>query len=55
MWVAVVDQQVVAAGRDPGEVVKTVQKKTGRREFPLCFVERGIYVYQDHLGDQDRA
>ena len=45
MWVAVVDQQVAAAGRDPEEVAKTAQGKTGRREFPLCFVERGIYVY----------
>ena len=45
MWVAVVDQHVVATGRDPEGVAKTAQGKTGRREFPLCFVERGIYVY----------
>ena len=45
MWVAVVGQQIVAAGRDPEEVTKIAQEKTDRCEFPLCFVERGIYVY----------
>jgi hypothetical protein len=45
VWVAVVEQQVVASGGDPEEVAKTTQEKTGRLEFPLCFVEQGIYVY----------
>ncbi len=44
-WVAIVGQQVVAVGRDPEEVAKAAQEKTGRGAFPLCFVERGIYVY----------
>ena len=44
-WVAVVDKQVVAAGKNGTEVIETTRKKTGRKEFPVIFVEKGIRVY----------
>ena len=44
-WVAVVNKQVVAAGKNGTEVITTAEQKTGRKEFPVIFVEKGIRVY----------
>ena len=44
-WVAIVNKQVVAAGKDGTEVVAMAKQKTGKRNFPVIFVEKGVRVY----------
>ncbi len=44
-WVAIVDKQVVAAGRTIAEVEKAGTEKTGRDEFPIYLAEKGLRVY----------
>ena len=44
-WVAVVDKQVISAGDDATKVIEMAEKKTGRKEFPVIFVEKTIRVY----------
>jgi hypothetical protein len=44
-WVAVVDKQVIASGRNGAKVRELTERKTGRKEFPVIFVEKGIRVY----------
>ncbi|HSB67980.1 MAG TPA: DUF5678 domain-containing protein [Candidatus Methylomirabilis sp.] len=46
-WVAVVDERVVAAGVDLGEVGTEAARVAGRQDVAVIFVERGIHVY-DH-------
>ena len=46
-WVAVVDERVVAAGVDLGEVETEAARVAGRQDVAVIFVERGIHVY-DH-------
>lgn len=41
-WIAVVDKKVVAAGKDIGKIEKITQEKTGRKHFPVIYVERRI-------------
>lgn len=45
-WVAIVNGEVVSAGSDLGRVVDETRAKTGRKEFPRIFVERGTHVYR---------
>ena len=47
LWVAVVDKQVVAAGKVMSEVRATACQKTGRQSFPVLLAERGIHVYSN--------
>ncbi len=44
-WVAVVDEQVVAAGTDLGEVESKARQATDRFDIATLFVERGIHVW----------
>ena len=46
-WVAVVDERVVAAGVDLGEVETEATRVACRQDVAVMFVERGIHVY-DH-------
>jgi len=50
-WVAVVNKRVVAAGKVIAEVEKIAEEKTGRKEFPVIFAEKGIHVYQNRSED----
>jgi hypothetical protein len=45
-WVAIVNGAVVSAGSDLERVVDEARAKTGRKEFPRIFVERGTHVYR---------
>ena len=40
-WIAIVDREVVAVGKDIREVEKTAEEKTGRKYFPVIYVEGG--------------
>ena len=51
LWVAVVNKEVVAAGKVIAEVEKIAEEKTGRKEFPVIFAEQGIHVYQSRSED----
>ena len=44
-WVAVMDDAVIAAGRDGAEVEKTATEKAGQKDFVIFFAEKGIHVY----------
>jgi len=44
-WVSIVDKHVVASGKNGTEVIELTERKTGRNEFPVIFVEKGIRVY----------
>lgn len=46
-WVAIVNKEVIATGRDGSEVEKITVEKTGRQEFVIIFAEQGIHVYHD--------
>lgn len=46
-WVAVADKKVISAGENLESVEKEAEKKTGRKNFPLLFIERGAHVYKD--------
>lgn len=46
-WNAVADKKVVSAGENLERVETAAEKKTGRRDFPLLFIERGAHVYKD--------
>jgi len=47
MWIAVSDGEVVAFGKDPDEVDRFAQEKTGKTEYqiPLVFVEDASCIY----------
>ena len=45
MWVTVVNKRVVRAGHNPREIVDKTESETGRKEFPIIFVEKGVHVY----------
>lgn len=44
-WIAVVDSNVVSYGNDIGIVKKKATLKTGKKHFPVMFIEKGIHVY----------
>lgn len=44
-WVAVVDKTVAAVGESIGEVKTLVEEKTGKRNVPVMFIEKGIHIY----------
>lgn len=44
-WIAVVDKIVVASGASIGEVKKKTEEKTGKRNVPVMFMEKGIHIY----------
>lgn len=44
-WVAIVDEQVVAAGTDLGEVETQAAQVANRFDIATLFVERGIHVW----------
>lgn len=47
MWIAVSGGEVVAFGKDPDEVDRLAQEKTGKTEYqiPLVFVEDASCIY----------
>lgn len=47
MWVAIVNNKVVSAGKDLGDVEREAEKKTGksRKEIAVSFVESGAHIY----------
>ena len=47
LWVAVVDQRIVAAGKVISVVRKSAQEETGRKHFPVIFAEKWIHVYEN--------
>jgi hypothetical protein len=44
-WVAIVNKQVVAAEKSWGRARRAAEKKTGRKEFPIFFVEEDMRFY----------
>ena len=44
-WVAIVDERVVAAGTDLGEVEDRAAEITNRKDIAILFVEHGIHVW----------
>ena len=50
LWVAIVDQKIVAVGKVISVVRKSVQEQTGRKHFPVIFAEKGIHVSQANRG-----
>jgi len=51
LWVAIVDQKIVAVGKVISVVRKRAQEQTGRKHFPVIFAEKGIHVYAFLLND----
>jgi hypothetical protein len=47
-WVAVVNKEVVAVGKDAGAVEKLAREKTGEEEFPVWLVAPIRKVYSSH-------
>jgi lactam utilization protein B len=45
MWVAIVEESVVAHGDSPNAVRKLAREKTGKEHVPVLFVEGGVHVY----------
>lgn len=45
MWVTIVDKKVFLAGSNPNEIINKTESETGRKEFPIIFVEKGVHVY----------
>jgi hypothetical protein len=45
MWITVVDKKVFAASSDPKEIISKTEFETGKKEFPIIFVEKGVHVY----------
>ncbi len=41
-WVAIVDKQIIAAGKNAKEVGKVTIRKSGRKEFVIYFAEQGF-------------
>jgi glutaredoxin len=44
-WIAVVNEEVVAAEKDPEKARKIAQEKTGRKHIPVVYIEGHIHVY----------
>ncbi|MFH1753410.1 MAG: DUF5678 domain-containing protein [Candidatus Omnitrophota bacterium] len=44
-WIAVVNRNVVSHGGSIGIVKKETMRKTGKKCFPVEFIERGIHIY----------
>lgn len=44
-WVAIVGNQVVAAGKNLARVEQIAREKSGREEFTVLFIEEDIRVY----------
>jgi hypothetical protein len=49
-WVAVFNKQVVAAGKNAGEVLQLAQEKTGEREIVMDLVSPIHKFYSSRLG-----
>jgi hypothetical protein len=43
-WIAAVDREVVAAGKDIGEIERTAREKTGRKHIPVIYVEGRVRI-----------
>ena len=43
-WIAVVDRKVVAVGKDIREVERAAEEQTGRKYFPVIYVEGGPHL-----------
>ncbi len=43
-WIAVVDKKVVAAGKDIGEIERIAQEETGRKHFPVLYIEGRVRI-----------
>lgn len=46
-WIAVFHKKIVASGENSTKVELAAQEKTGRRENPIIFVERGCHIYEN--------
>lgn len=44
-WVAIADRKVVTAGKQLDDVISETEKKIGRKDFPIYFVEGKLCVY----------
>jgi hypothetical protein len=44
-WVAIRNKEVVAFGSNLAGVKKKAQKKTGKRDVPVVFVDCGEHIY----------
>lgn len=44
-WIAVVDSNVVSQGGSIGIVKRKAIRKTGKKYFPVVFIEKGIHIY----------
>lgn len=45
LWVAISEKKVVAAGDHGAEVLAAAQKKTGKEQVPLLYVDCGEHIY----------
>lgn len=43
-WIAVVDKQVVAAGKDVQQIKKIAREKTGRKYIAVVYIEGGVRI-----------
>ena len=43
-WIAIVDKKVVAVGKNIREVERIAQDKTGRKDFPVIYIEGGVRI-----------
>lgn len=48
-WVAIFQKRVVATGESSVEVEKLAEKRSGRADNPLIFVEKGCHIYENRL------
>lgn len=44
-WIAVANKKVISAGKDLGKVERKAERKVGKKDFPLLFIEREAHVY----------
>ncbi|MBL7063618.1 MAG: hypothetical protein ISS49_05335 [Anaerolineae bacterium] len=51
-WIAVANEKVVAAEKDPVKAREIAKEKTGRRHIPVIFVEKTFRFYQNRVGFQ---
>jgi len=48
-WVAVVDKKVIASGNNIAKIVEITEQETGRKEFPVIFLEKTVRVYKNRV------
>lgn len=47
MWIAVFGKKVLSYGKSLKKVLEKARAKTGLRDIPHLFVEKGIHIYEN--------